>query len=155
MVRSTILPTRLQAILRSSAGNQTSNKMWQAIQESQLSGKTEAKNSKQTTRLACRIIKETLKRLKYGNNKQTSIYCLFFSKRWCVGKTRFTALVASIMHYRLGYNVAVFADADFPQHSLMKMKSRDFTAMVMENPLKKNGIQTIYFYQQKAYPIMQ
>jgi len=28
------------------------------------------------------------------------------------------------MHYRLGYNVAVF-DADFPQHNLMKMKTRD------------------------------
>lgn len=58
------------------------------------------------------------------------------------------------MHYRLGYNVAVF-DADFPQHSLMKMKSRDL-AMVMENPaLKKMAYKQFTSINKKAYPIMQ
>lgn len=63
------------------------------------------------------------------------LFIAFSSQKGGVGKSTFTALLASIMHYRLGYNVAVF-DADFPQHSLMKMKSRDL-AMVMENPALK------------------
>jgi hypothetical protein len=58
------------------------------------------------------------------------------------------------MHYRLGYNVAVF-DADFPQHSLMKMKTRDL-AMVMENEaLKKLAYKQFTTINKKAYPIMQ
>ncbi|MCH5685475.1 hypothetical protein LWM68_15145 [Niabella sp. W65] len=62
--------------------------------------------------------------------------------------------MASTMHYRLGYNVAVF-DADFPQHSLMKMKTRDL-AMVMENEaLKKLAYKQFTTINKKAYPIMQ
>ncbi len=58
------------------------------------------------------------------------------------------------MHYRLGYNVAVF-DADFPQHSLMKMKTRDL-AMVMENEaLKKLAYKQFTTINKKAYPITQ
>lgn len=88
-----------------------------------------------------------------STHKET-LYIAFSSQKGGVGKSTFTALLASTLHYRLGYNVAVF-DADFPQHSLMKMKSRDL-AMVMENEfLKKQAYKQFTTISKKAYPIMQ
>ena len=82
------------------------------------------------------------------------LFIAFSSQKGGVGKSTFTTLVASIMHYRLGYNVAVF-DADFPQYSLMKMKERDL-AMVMENEvLKKLAYKQFTTINKKAYPIIQ
>ncbi|MNP99711.1 Iron-sulfur cluster carrier protein [compost metagenome] len=82
------------------------------------------------------------------------VFIAFSSQKGGVGKTTFTALTASTLHYRLGYNVAVF-DADFPQHSLMKMKTRDL-AMVMENEfLKRAAFKQFTTINKKAYPIIQ
>lgn len=88
------------------------------------------------------------------NTKQKPVFIAFSSQKGGVGKSTFTTLVASVMHYRLGYNVAVF-DADFPQHSLMKMKDRDLK-MVMENEvLKKLAYKQFTTINKKAYPIIQ
>ncbi|WP_281638147.1 ParA family protein [Flavobacterium marginilacus] len=88
------------------------------------------------------------------NTKHKTVFIAFSSQKGGVGKSTFTTLVASTMHYRLGYNVAVF-DADFPQHSLMKMKTRDL-AMVMENEaLKKLAYKQFTTINKKAYPIIQ
>ena len=88
------------------------------------------------------------------DTKKKPLFIAFSSQKGGVGKSTFTALIASAMHYRLGYNVAVF-DADFPQHSLMKMKTRDL-AMVMENEaLKKLAYKQFTTINKKAYPIMQ
>lgn len=82
------------------------------------------------------------------------VFIAFSSQKGGVGKSTFTALAASTLHYRLGYNVAVF-DADFPQHSLMKMKKRDL-AMVMENEfLKRAAFRQFTTLNKKAYPILQ
>lgn len=81
-------------------------------------------------------------------------FIAFSSQKGGVGKSTFTTLIASLMHYRLGYNVVVF-DADFPQHSLMKMKNRDLE-MVMENEfLKKQAYRQFTTINKKAYPIFQ
>lgn len=86
--------------------------------------------------------------------KKQPLFIAFSSQKGGVGKSTFTTLLASILHYRLGYNIAVF-DADFPQHSLMKMKSRDL-AMVMENlHLKKLAYKQFTTINKKAYPILQ
>ncbi len=86
--------------------------------------------------------------------EQKTVFIAFSSQKGGVGKTTFTALAASTLHYRLGYNVAVF-DADFPQHSLMKMKIRDL-AMVMENEfLKRMAFKQFTTIDKKAYPIIQ
>lgn len=83
-----------------------------------------------------------------------TVFIAFSSQKGGVGKSTFTTLAASMMHYRLGYNVAVF-DADFPQHSLMKMKTRDL-AMVMENEvLKKRAYKQFTSIGKRAYPILQ
>lgn len=83
-----------------------------------------------------------------------TVFIAFSSQKGGVGKSTFTTLAASMMHYRLGYNVAVF-DADFPQHSLMKMKTRDL-AMVMENEvLKRKAYKQFTSISKRAYPIIQ
>nr|WP_294928793.1 ParA family protein [uncultured Flavobacterium sp.] len=88
------------------------------------------------------------------NAKHKTVFVAFSSQKGGVGKSTFTTLVASTMHYRLGYNVAVF-DADFPQHSLMKMKDRDLK-MVMDNEaLKKLAYKQFTTINKKAYSIMQ
>src|SRR5690606_3653249 len=88
------------------------------------------------------------------NTKKKPLFIAFSSQKGGVGKSTFTTLLASTMHYRLGYNVAVF-DADFPQHSLMKMKTRDL-AMVMDNEvLKKLAYKQFTTINKKAYPIIQ
>lgn len=81
-------------------------------------------------------------------------FIAFSSQKGGVGKSTFTTLTASILHYRLGYNVAVF-DADFPQHSLMKMKSRDLTMIMENNSLKKIAYKQFSTINKKAYPIVQ
>ncbi len=87
------------------------------------------------------------------NTKKKPLFIAFSSQKGGVGKSTFTTLLASVLHYRLGYNVAVF-DADFPQHSLVKMKTRDL-AMVMENEaLKKLAYRQFTTINKKAYPIM-
>ena len=53
------------------------------------------------------------------NSNHKTKFIAFYSQKAGVGKSTFTTLHASTMHYRLGYNIAVF-DADFPQHSLIK-----------------------------------
>lgn len=88
------------------------------------------------------------------NTKKKPLFIAFSSQKGGVGKSTFTALVASTLHYRLGYNVVVF-DTDFPQHSLTKMKVRDL-AMVMENEhLKKLAYNQFMTINKKAYEIVQ
>ena len=71
-----------------------------------------------------------------------------------VGKSTFTTLVASLLHYRLGYNVAVF-DCDFPQHSLMQMRARDMSSIMGNEVYKKLAHKQFTSINKKAYPVMQ
>lgn len=86
--------------------------------------------------------------------KHKTVFIAFSSQKGGVGKSTFTTLAASTLHYRLGYNVAVF-DCDFPQHSLIKMRTRDM-AMVMENDaFKRMAYKQFTTINKKAYPILQ
>jgi len=83
-----------------------------------------------------------------------TVFISFSSQKGGVGKSTFTALAASILHYRMGYNVAVI-DCDFPQHSLVKMRARDM-ATIMENEIfKKIAYKQFTSITKKAYPILQ
>jgi cellulose biosynthesis protein BcsQ len=85
--------------------------------------------------------------------KHKTLFVAFSSQKGGVGKSTFTAIAASILHYRLGYNVAIF-DCDFPQYSLIKMRTRDM-AMVMENDVfKRIAYKQFTAINKKAYPIM-
>lgn len=86
-------------------------------------------------------------------NKQPAIIA-FSTQKGGVGKSTFTALVASILHYRLGYNVAVF-DCDYPQYSLVQLRDRDLKMVMQNEVLKKIAHKQFTTINKKAYPIFQ
>jgi len=78
----------------------------------------------------------------------------FSTQKGGVGKSTFTVLLASILHYRLGYNVAVF-DCDFPQYSLIQMRERDLKTVMQNELLKKMAHKQFTTIKKKAYPVLQ
>ncbi len=88
------------------------------------------------------------------DTKKQPLFIAFSSQKGGVGKSTFTTLVASMLHYRLGYNVAVF-DCDFPQHSLMQMRARDMSSIMSNQVFKKMAHKQFTSINKKAYPVMQ
>lgn len=77
----------------------------------------------------------------------------FSTPKGGVGKSTMTALLASVLHYRLGFNVLVM-DCDFPQHSLVNMRDRDLKT-IMQNDYHKRAAMKLYqSINKKAYPII-
>lgn len=70
-----------------------------------------------------------------------------------VGKSTLTTLLASVLHYRLGYNVLVL-DCDFPQHSLLNMRERDKKTIMVNDYHKKAAMKQFQTINKKAYPII-
>lgn len=91
---------------------------------------------------------ESLKRL----NKQTK-YVAFSTQKGGVGKSTFTVIVASMLHYLKGYNVAVI-DCDFPQHSVMGMRKRDTDQVQNIDYFNKLAFDQFGLLNKKAYPIL-
>lgn len=77
----------------------------------------------------------------------------FSSPKGGVGKTTFTALIASILHFRLGFNVLI-VDCDFPQHSLGKMRDRDLKTVMQNEHHKKAAMKLYQEINKKAYSII-
>ncbi len=86
--------------------------------------------------------------------KHKTVFIAFSSQKGGIGKSTFTTLVASQLHYRLGYNIVVF-DTDFPQHSLIKMKERDLKMVMKNEVFKKQAYQQFTTLNKKAYEIIQ
>ncbi|MCW4470210.1 ParA family protein [Flavobacterium sp. MFBS3-15] len=86
--------------------------------------------------------------------QHNTLFVAFASQKGGVGKSTFTSLVASSMHYRLGYNVAVL-DCDFPQYSLAQMRERDMKAVMENEAFKKMAHRQFLSLNKKAYPILQ
>lgn len=66
------------------------------------------------------------------------LYISICTQKGGAGKSVFTTLVASFLHYHKGYNVAVI-DCDYPQWSIYKMRQRE------AEQIERNA-----FYQKKA-----
>lgn len=86
--------------------------------------------------------------------KKQPVIIAFSTQKGGVGKSTFTTLIASILHYRMGYNVAVF-DCDFPQYSLIQMRDRDLKTVMQNEVLKKMAHKQFTTINKKAYPIFQ
>lgn len=86
--------------------------------------------------------------------KRQTKFVAFSSQKGGVGKSTFTSLLASELHYRHGFNIAVF-DCDYPQHSLVQMRQRDQTAIMQNEIFKKLAFQQFKAIDKKAYPIFQ
>ena len=87
------------------------------------------------------------------DTKKQPLFIAFSSQKGGVGKSTFTTLTASLLHYRLGYNVAVF-DCDFPQHSLVQMRTRDLSSIMGNEVYKKLAHKQFTTINKKAYPIL-
>ncbi|WP_312334858.1 ParA family protein [Sphingobacterium sp.] len=87
------------------------------------------------------------------DTKKQPLFVAFSSQKGGVGKSTFTTLMASLLHYRLGYNVAVF-DCDFPQHSLVQMRTRDMGSIMGNEVYKKLAHKQFTTINKKAYPIL-
>ncbi len=85
--------------------------------------------------------------------KQHPKFIAFSTQKGGVGKSTFTALAASILHYRLGYNVAVF-DCDFPQYSLTQMRERDLKAVMENETIKRLAHRQFTKINKKAFPVI-
>lgn len=81
-------------------------------------------------------------------------FVAFSTQKGGVGKSTFTTLLASLLHYRMGYNVAVF-DCDFPQHSLVQLRERDLKQVMENQYLKRLAHQQFTTIGKKAYPVVQ
>lgn len=77
----------------------------------------------------------------------------FSTQKGGVGKSTMTTLLASVLHYRLGYNVMVM-DCDFPQHSLTNMRERDKATIMQNDYHKKAAMKQFQSINKKAYPII-
>lgn len=76
-----------------------------------------------------------------------------YTQKGGVGKSTITTLLASVMHYRLGYNVLVI-DCDFPQHSLSNMRERDKASIMQSEYHKKLAMKQFHTINKKAYGII-
>src|SRR5699024_11162112 len=77
----------------------------------------------------------------------------FATQKGGVGKSTMTSLLASVLHYRLGYNVLIM-DCDFPQHSLTKMRERDKRTVMQNEYHKRVALKQFQNISKKAYPII-
>ncbi|MBW8523810.1 ParA family protein [Chryseobacterium chendengshani] len=77
----------------------------------------------------------------------------FSTQKGGVGKSTITCLLASVLHYRLGYNVVIM-DCDYPQHSLTNMRERDKKTIMQNEYHKKTAMKQFQTINKKAYPII-
>ena len=84
------------------------------------------------------------------NNK--SIYVAFSNQKGGVGKSAFTTLAASYLHYAGGKNVAVI-DCDYPQHSIHAMRERDKSFVMANDRLKVMAAAQFQELDKKAYSV--
>lgn len=85
--------------------------------------------------------------------KGETLFIAFSTQKGGVGKTAFTVLLSSYMHYLDGKSIAI-VDCDFPQHSIMEMRKRD-SELILNDPFYKR-IAFDQFKQigKKAYPVI-
>ncbi|WP_313002813.1 ParA family protein [Chryseobacterium gleum] len=77
----------------------------------------------------------------------------FSTQKGGVGKSTITTLMASVLHYRLGFNVLVI-DCDFPQYSVSNMRERDKKTIMLNEYHKKAAMKQFHLINKKAYPII-
>ena len=77
----------------------------------------------------------------------------FCSQKGGVGKTVFTILFASYLHYKTGMNVAVL-DCDYPQHSLLKFRAREIANLRRLQNYSDAFKKQMSMLNKKSYPII-
>ena len=81
------------------------------------------------------------------------VYVAFSNQKGGVGKSAFTTLVASSLHYTGNRNVAVI-DCDYPQHSIFAMRERDKSMVTGNDFYKEMIVNQFKSLSKKAYPVL-
>ena len=85
--------------------------------------------------------------------KEKELLVAVASQKGGVGKSVFTVLLASVLHYRKGLRVAV-VDCDYPQHSIALMRERDMESVMKNDDLKVNLYRQYERIRKPAYPVI-
>jgi cellulose biosynthesis protein BcsQ len=87
------------------------------------------------------------------NQPNSPLYVSFCTQKGGAGKSVFTTLAASFLHYERGFNVAVI-DCDFPQWSVQKLRERE-SGQIMRNTFYKRKVAMLFQKIKKpAYPVV-
>lgn len=85
--------------------------------------------------------------------KQETLFVAFSTQKGGVGKTAFTVLLSSYLHYLKGKSIAV-VDCDFPQHSIMEMRKRDQELIFADPHYKRMAYNQFKEIAKKTYPVV-
>lgn len=85
--------------------------------------------------------------------KRKPLFLAFSTQKGGVGKTTFTVLAASYLHYLKGYNVAVM-DCDYPQYSINRMRDRDANLLDTNIALHEMAMEQFARIDKPTYPIL-
>ncbi|WP_100075221.1 ParA family protein [Chryseobacterium camelliae] len=85
--------------------------------------------------------------------KKETLKVSIYAQKGGVGKSTMTILLASVLHYRLGYNILVL-DCDFPQYSLIGIRERDKRTVMESDFHKRQAVKQFHTINKKAYPII-
>lgn len=85
--------------------------------------------------------------------KQKPLFIAFSTQKGGVGKSTFTVLVASYLHYLKGLNVAVM-DCDYPQCSVYEMRKREIRQLETNLHYQSKAIALFDSLGKQTYPIV-
>lgn len=81
-------------------------------------------------------------------------YISICNQKGGVGKSTFTVLIASLLHYRFGRRVLV-ADCDYPQWSILDQRRRELTLLDSSDYYKLAMIRQFKASGQKIWPVLE
>ena len=84
--------------------------------------------------------------------EKETLFIAFSTQKGGVGKTAFTVLMSSYLHYVKGLEIAV-VDCDYPQHSIFEMRQRDMQQVMKDNFYKQMAYKQFTALKRKAYLI--
>jgi len=84
--------------------------------------------------------------------EKETLFIAFSTQKGGVGKTAFTVLISSYLHYVKGLEIAV-VDCDYPQHSIFEMRQRDMDQVMKDNYYKQMAYKQFTALKRKAYMI--
>ncbi|MGL5913281.1 MAG: ParA family protein [Bacteroidales bacterium] len=85
--------------------------------------------------------------------KKEPIYVAFSTQKGGVGKSAFTVLTASYLHYTKGYNVAII-DCDYPQYSVHSLREREREQIKNDEFYRQLVVNHFATLRKKSYPII-
>jgi hypothetical protein len=84
--------------------------------------------------------------------EKETLFIAFSTQKGGVGKTAFTVLMSSYLHYLKGLEIAV-VDCDYPQHSIFEMRQRDMEQVMKDDFYKQMAYEQFTTLKRKAYPV--